>query len=480
MKRRPAGRLLAWGRRLTETGARPTQRFVWCVAALALPALASITLPAAVWAVWLGLAGLFAAFVADAIAAGARVHNLRAAVEAPRAAGRGLVFPLEIAVHNENAEAVRGELRIVIPHILNVAPAAAPATGGTRAAVGTGAPGEPGWWCEPLRLAPGETVRYLAEATSPRRGLRTVGPCWARVAGPWGLAERRRELEGTAAVKILPESLASSESFREMRGMLHAPDSKEKSRRRGEGMEFESLTPYQYGDEERHIDWRATARSRRLMVRRFQLELNREIFVVLDCGRLMGADVDGAVKMDRAVDAGLALCKTAIHRGDKCGVAIYDSAVRGFLPPQVGPAGFRAILEQVYDVGHTNRESDFAALFAQFQSRQRKRAMVVVLSDIVDDQGSLALRTALFHMAKRHLVLFAALRTPMLERILSEETTSYSDMARQAVAGRLLRERQRGLHLLRRAGVHVVDVAPHELTVSLVNEYVSLREAGRL
>jgi uncharacterized protein (DUF58 family) len=335
-------------------------------------------------------------------------------------------------------------------------------------------------WTGRFALPGGERRRLAAAAVVPVRGHVALGPVWLRVPGPLGFAERRRQVDTAAAVRIFPETLAEREGFLDMRGLLTAPEAKTPTRWRGEGLEFESITPYERGDEERHIDWRATARTGRLMVRRYQLELNREVFVVLDAGRLMGADAGEGTKMDRAVDAGLVLCRTAIDHGDKCGVAIYDSEVRGFLPPQVGPAGFRAIVENVYDTSCRFRESDFAAVFAQFQARQRKRALVVVLSDIVDEAGSRSLREALHRLAKRHLVVFAALRTPLIESAFGATTDSYRDLARQAVAGRLLRDRERGLHMLRRLGVHVLDVEPSQLTVSLVNRYVQLRESGRL
>ncbi len=447
-------------------GLRPTMLAVAALLALAVVAGAGFV------ASWLDLVvlagfGLVALLIIlDARLARSRSESVFAALEAPVVAGRGRVFPVALVLMNESNAPIHSGVRVEAPKEFSL--------------YRDGQTGRAGLWTGKFAIPAGEQRRIPETAMVPVRGKVVLGPIWLRVAGPLGFVERRRKVETTAEVRVFPETLADREGFLDMRGLLAAPEAKTPVRWRGEGLEFESISPYERGDEERHIDWRATARTGKLMVRRYQLELNREVFVVLDAGRLMGAEAGDGTKMDRAVDAGLVLCRTAIDHGDKCGVAVYDSEVRGFLPPQVGPAGFRAILENVYDTQCLFRESDFASVFAQFQARQRKRALVVVLSDIVDEAGSRSLREALHRLAKRHLVVFVALRTPLIESAFRTTTDSYRELSRQAVAGRLLRDRERGLHLLRRLGVHVLDVEPSQLTVSLVNRYVQLRESGRL
>ncbi|TVM19856.1 hypothetical protein DPQ33_01080 [Oceanidesulfovibrio indonesiensis] len=447
-------------------GVRPTMRAVAALLALAIAAGAGFLAPWLDLAVLAGIALVAVLIMLDARLARSRVESVFAALESPVVAGRGRVFPVCLVLTNEGGGLVSGAVRVEAPREFSL--------------YRDGQAVRAGLWTGKFAIPAGEQRRMGETAIAPERGKIVLGPVWLQVGGPLGFAERRRTVEATAEVRVFPETLADREGFLDMRGLLAAPEAKTPTRWRGEGLEFESISPYVRGGEERHIDWRATARTGKLMVRRYQLELNREVFVVLDAGRLMGADAGDGTKMDRAVDAGLVLCRTAIDHGDKCGVAVYDSEVRGFLPPQVGPAGFRAIVENVYDTQCLFRESDFASVFAQFQARQRKRALVVVLSDIVDEAGSRSLREALHRLAKRHLVVFAALRTPLIESAFRKTTDSYRELSRQAVAGRLLRDRERGLHMLRRLGVHVLDVEPSQLTVDLVNRYVQLRESGRL
>jgi uncharacterized protein (DUF58 family) len=210
------------------------------------------------------------------------------------------------------------------------------------------------------------------------------------------------------------------------------------------------------------------------------VERHRDVMVVVDCGRLMGSDAGRGTKLDRAVDAALMLARTALAGGDRCGLALYDDQVLGYLAPVSGLRSLRSLAESVYDVQSRWRESDFSRIFATLQSRQSKRSLIVILSDIVDEETSTRFRTSLASLAKRHVILFAALQTPLLGQIVRAAIDSELDGMRKAVAFRLLREREQALHALRRGGIQVLDVEPARLTVPLINRFIELRHGDLL
>jgi uncharacterized protein (DUF58 family) len=249
-----------------------------------------------------------------------------------------------------------------------------------------------------------------------------------------------------------------------------------RTRLHGPGTEFESLAEFREGDDPRRIDWRATARHHRPIVRRFQIERHRDLMLLIDCGRLMGADVDNGTKLDAAVDAALLLARVALHGGDRCGVGLFDDQVLGYLPPVSGPEALHTLAEATYALQSRWRESDFSGMFATLQLRQPKRSLVVVLSDLVDGDTTRRYRTSLANLGRRHVVLFAALKTPLLQELERRPVESLLDGSRQVVAFRLLRERERALHSLGRSGVHVLDVEPRHLTAPLVNQFLELRQ----
>jgi uncharacterized protein (DUF58 family) len=174
------------------------------------------------------------------------------------------------------------------------------------------------------------------------------------------------------------------------------------------------------------------------------------------------------------------LSRVALGEGDRCGLGIFDDQVLGYLPPISGPRAFQTLTESMYNVQSRWRESNFAAMFATLQMRQAKRSLVVILSDIVDEDTSERFRSALASLGRRHVVIFAALKTPLLWEILNAPIGALRDVSQKAVVMRLLRERERALHSVRRTGIHVLDVEPVQLTVPLVNQYIELRERNLL
>ncbi len=374
----------------------------------------------------------------------------------PHAAGRGLAFEERLIITNASARAVTGELRELLPD-----------------------DARPAVWIERMRVEAGDELDLARCLVITRRGRHNFGPAWVRLRGRLGLLERQDCHDATAILRVLPEGIAAGE-LGQAGERVRPLDQRTRTRLQGEGTEFHSLNAYRPGDDPRRVDWRASARSRRLIVRRFQLEQHRDVVVLLDCGRLMGAGAGTGTKLDCAVDATLMLARLALGAGDRVGVALFDSRVRGYLPPQSGVAAFSRIRDAIFDAQSRLEETNFTEMFALLQQRQQKRSLIVVLSDFVDDSTTGRFRAALATLRHRHVVLFAALRTPLLREIVAEPVASMRDAARSAVALRLSRERERALHAIERAGVHVLDVEPGELTAPLLNRYVDLRERNLL
>ena len=377
----------------------------------------------------------------------------------PTVVGRDVAFGIGWEIENSSDDDLRGELRDVAPRATT-----------------------PRFSINPFDVVARGGRASLAEVCRiEERGLHEFGPIWIRLIGSLGLAEIQRSFALPASIKVLPEQFASREELLQDRGAeLLLLDKATRTRQHGAGTEFESLTEYREGDDPRRIDWRATARIQRPVVRRFQIERHRDVMILLDCGRLMGTETDRGTKLDCAVDAALILARVVLQSGDRCGMGLYDSNVRGYLPPVSGASSLHALADSVYAVQSDFRESDFGPMFAMLQTRQAKRSLIVVLSDVSDEETSQQFRASLARLSRRHVVLFAALRTPLLNRILTEPVETMVDGAKKAVTFRLLRERQLALQSLQHGGVFVLDVEPNQLTVPLVNQFIDLRQRNLL
>lgn len=325
---------------------------------------------------------------------------------------------------------------------------------------------------------------FVAEVTNtlsiPVRGEHTFGPMWVRLVGRFGILEAQRTFALPAKVRVVPETYHSPDELQKDTGLNLLLDKSTRTRQHGVGTEFESLTEFREGDDPRRVDWRATARMNRPIVRRFQIERHRDVLLLIDCGRLMGADVGKGSKLDCAIDAALMVARVALQGSDRCGMALFDDQVLGYLSPVSGVSSLGALADCVYDAATRWRETDFARMFATLQQRHAKRSLVVVISDMVDLETTERFRASLARLAKRHVILFAALQTPVLEQQVHEPLTDSLDAARHTVALQLLRERELALHGVRRCGVQVLDVAPSQLIVPLINRFIDLRQQSGL
>lgn len=416
----------------------------------------------------LGFGALFAIALAtlatiEAKSVAQAMKSLRVKRSLPLAAGRNLPFRIAWTLTGTPETTTEGsyvgELRDVVP-----------------------APTLPAVVHLPFAMAAGDLAFNLDhELRIGRRGKHAFGPLWIRLYGPRRFVDVQAAWDLQGAVKVLPERFASRDELLKEEGAEQLLlDRKIRSRQHGAGAEFESLDEFRDGDDPRKIDWRATGRMRRPVVRKYQIERHRDVMIIVDSGRLMGTEINRGTKLDCAVDAALILARTVLTSGDRCGIAAYDDALRAYVPPQSGKPSLQTLVDAVYDLRSDFRESDFGPVFATLQQRQAKRSLIVVLSDVVESETTEGLRSSLFVLSRRHVVLFAALRTPALSQLVRRPVRDFDAAAEHAVAHRLLRERRRTIQSLARGGIHVLDIEPERMTVPLVNRFLDLRNRDLL
>ncbi len=437
---------------------RPGRRMLWLLSVLVVWSLVCFVWPLLAWLVPIVLIVAVTASVREFFILSGGMKQITVDRLLPSPVGRDRPFEVVLEIKNPGNQLWSAEVRDEFPAVA-----------------------EPRLWITPLVLPTRGAVSISAVVRIPIRGQFTFGPVWIRLHGPWGLLEAQQTFGAPQGVQVYPESLLSRQELaKDAADELRLLDQLRFSRHRGVGTEFESLEEFRYGDDPRRIDWRTSARARRPIVRRYQIERHRDLIVLLDCGRLMGADARQGTKLDCAVDAALRLIRVASRGGDRCGLGIFDDRVLGYLRPIGGQAVLPTFLASLYDLKSKWRESDFSAMFATVQARQTKRAMIVVLSDVVDVETSGRFRTSLFRLAQRHVVMFAALQTPLFREYIEAPLKSLDDGFKKSVTFRILREREQAIHELRRGGVHVLDVEPSRLTVPLINQFIELRGANVL
>jgi uncharacterized protein (DUF58 family) len=258
-------------------------------------------------------------------------------------------------------------------------------------------------------------------------------------------------------------------------------------RHRVGGTEFSELREYSLGEDIRLIDWKATARRQRPIVRLLEPEREQPLLILLDRGRLMTAQVAGLKRFDWALNAALSLTLAGLRRGDRVGIAVFDKTIHTWIAPQAGMAHLAPILEQLHALEPVAAESDYAGVTAQVLNQYTRRALVVMLTDIVDEIASQDLLVAMGRLSPRFLPFCVALRDPQVDAQAaftlatdSPPTAAVQTLYTQAVALDLLQQRRLAFAKLQQQGTLVLDAPAPWVSEQLVERYLSVKARGRL
>jgi uncharacterized protein (DUF58 family) len=249
---------------------------------------------------------------------------------------------------------------------------------------------------------------------------------------------------------------------------------------RTEGTEFERVREAVPDDPMRAINWRATARTGVLMATQLMPERAQPVVACLDHGRLMGVGAGELTKLDHAINAALLLMHVALHSGDRAGLLAFADTVTTTLAPRSGAAQLRRFLDAVRPLRAGEIEADYDRALGFLSQWQRRRALVVLFTDLLDPDQSATLIRQCVHLRRKHLPLVVTVRDPAIDEMAQREPRSTGDVYARAVAAGLLADRDATLQLLRRSGVSTIDADVRTLSPRLVNRYLELKRRATI
>jgi uncharacterized protein (DUF58 family) len=413
----------------------------WCAALLALVALVAALVPIAPVVVVVAACVVVGLALADALVL--RRQAPQATRTRPPVLARGAHVPFEVDVTLDSARSVR--VRQPMPPELGVEPAE----------------------------AAGRTL--LATLIARHRGTHVVPPAVVRSSGPLGLVRRDRPVVEPTPVTVFPDLPKARRMAMTRRSARSAEEGRIRARL-GLGTEFETVRDYSPDDDVRQINWMATSRVGRPMSNQYRVDENRDLLCMVDAGRLMAAPLAGGTRLDVALDAVAALAVAADDAGDRVGAIAFDSAVRRVLSPR--RRGAEAVVRALYDLEPVEQESAYDEAF-QIASG-RKRALLALFTDVMDESAARPLLEAVPVLVRRHAVLIATCRDPDLAATADAAPGRLFDVYRSAVALEVLESRQRALAVLRALGAVVVDAEPEQFGAACVAGYFRLKQRARL
>lgn len=317
--------------------------------------------------------------------------------------------------------------------------------------------------------------------TPPKRGRFEFGQIAVRFLSRWNLVWKETRVgEAVTAVKVYPNMRRAREAELKALGARSLVSSHRKTSWRGEGREFESLRDYVRGDELRHISWSATARRGKLTTRQYQIERDQTILIAIDGGRLMTARIEQETKLDSAVHAALALMSAAARAGDNAGLLVFGRKIKAYLPPSRGHDHIDAALEALYSIEPEMIEPSYSHAFEYIAANSKRRSLVIVITDLVDEEGSKELLTSLRLLRPRHLPLVVTIADRDLRAVVSNAPETARDLFTQSVAEEIMYLREAALRLVESQGGLALDVTAAALAPAILEKYLQVKERGLL
>lgn len=441
-----------------ELSLRPTRRAIAAAAAgLPLALLPAVVQPR-LWPLWLAFLGVFAlALGADALLMPRR-QGVQCSLELPGALAIGETAEARLTVW---VPAVRP---VPVGVVLDLSDLLVPQPPLSALVSNTSEDGA----VLPFRLVP------------TRRGRVAVERAWVRIPGPLGLMSRVAVFDLHREAMVVPDVRPVHTTALRFASDRHFRAGLKVERYAGDGTELDSLREHVHGDDPRFIDWKGSARHRRLITRQLRAERNQQVVLALDTGRLMAEPLDGVPKLDHAVTAALLLSYVSLRAGDRVGWLTFDARPGLWAEPQGGLRAFPVLRQLAGRIDYSDLETNFTLGLTSLAQRLRRRSLVVVLTDFVDTVTAELMVENLDRLSRRHLVVFVALQDPGLAAVAAQPPEDLLRLNRAVVAAALLRERELVLERLRGQGIQPIDAAPAQVQPRLINTYLEIKRREQI
>jgi len=315
--------------------------------------------------------------------------------------------------------------------------------------------------------------------TARRRGEANIERLWQRWQGPLGLMWRQRVDELDMRVPVIPNTKLVKEKALDI-FTRDATFGNKIQELKGEGTEFDALAEFMPGMDKRAIDWKHSARHKKLLAREYRTERNHNIIFAFDSGHLMSEDMTDAngravTKLDRALNAAMLMSFVSLKIGDRVGLYAFDHKPYLYTPAIAGTQTFAQIQKLSAQIDYSISETNFTLGLSQLAQNLKRRTLIVIFTDFVDTTQAELMLENMGRLLRRHIVIFVAFRNQALEDLIKRDPQNAQEVTESVIAETLVRERDLVIARLKRMGAHIVDADPTTLNMSVLNTYLALK-----
>ncbi|MDP4210347.1 MAG: DUF58 domain-containing protein [Bacteroidota bacterium] len=325
-----------------------------------------------------------------------------------------------------------------------------------------------------------ETKQFTYHLTPKERGEFEFGDTQLFVLSMIGLVKRRFTITHPHMVPVYP-------SFVQMRKFeLLAKTSRveeggvTKVRKAGKHTEFDQIREYVSGDDYRLMNWKATARRAHLMVNQYQEEQSKDIYSIIDMGRVMMMPFEGMTLLDYAINASLAISNISVYKHDKAGLITFSTNIDAFIPAEKRNNQMTTIQETLYNLKTGFLESNYEMLYLTVKKRIRQRSLLILYTNFESLQSMNRQLPFLQNLARHHLVLVVVFMNTEVDQLIREPRESLEDVYTSVIAGKFIYEKKLIVKELQKYGINTILTTPQNLTINLINKYLEFKAGEKI
>jgi uncharacterized protein (DUF58 family) len=309
-----------------------------------------------------------------------------------------------------------------------------------------------------------------------KRGVYMLDKCYLEGASPLGFWAIRTSTPTRAELRVYPNLLGERKNLAAL--FLHRGNFGIHTQRQvGQGRDFEKLRDYIPGDALNEIHWKATAKRSRPVTKVFQIEKTQEVYVVIDASRLSARESgQSATALERFVTAALVVGLVAEQQGDLFGLLTFSDKVQSFVRAKRGQEHYGVCRDALYTLQPNMVSPDFDSLCTFLRLRLRRRALLLVLTNLDDPILAENFVRHIDLISRQHLVLVNILRPGGAKPMFTDANAETVDDLYQRLGGHVrwhnLRELERVLH---RHSVGFAQLDDERLSTDLVTQYINVK-----
>lgn len=445
-----------WGRFLfQDKGILPTRKLILLHASLSLILIISSFFFAISWPIIFLLNGFFVLFTLVDIVLSPSKKAVKVTRVLPAEMERGITYPVQIVVDNPTDQDMNCTLKDGVPQsFLRSFPIKGLVERGVR-------------------------KKFTYHTVAPARGDYKIEKLYLRYKSRIGLWQKQMAVEQVFSVKVIPDMTETKQLLENAQRFLIHEGVNVRKQKSGVG-EFAKIRTYVVGDDPRKINWRQTAKLQEVMTNEFEPEHGKYITILVDCGRMMGAELKKGNRLERSIEAALTVAAAALKKGDYVAVLAFSKKVKAYVPPAKGMPQLQTILQAIYNVQVDAAESNYAEVFQYLHLVQKKRSLILLFSDV---KTFLYEESALIYLKKvrqKHLFFMIGVEDETLISRAKEASNTLEETMVKGIAQQQILIKKREKTKWEKQGLLMMEAREERLATAAVSHYIDTINRGLL